>query len=579
MATGVSKRLTDALPGAAQNQVVKRQPAPAATPKLMGDPARSLSAPSFAGYAGDTGPKPGPGYSSAVSGLRGGLGGGQPQTVADTLTQPRSRANTTLDRLQGMTEADPYKFTAPQAFSYDQNTDPAYQAALASARANIDQSQKDTNAQLRATGQGKSSYSETVANQIGAKEMARVSTDVLPELISQAFTRYQDQENRKTSNEINNYGAQQDQTANLAGLFDRQNIQDFSNPLAEGQLTGNYQSNEARQYMDAILGLKQQAEAPGVTPEARAGFSKQADAYRAALQSLGVNPAGFGADVTGQAAAGNVAGAGVRTLGGLAEDRASKMGNFDAYLGVVDRSGNFGAGPSNTYSSLIKNANAGGQTLGGLNSQLNTTATLAGLTGFMPDGTPTNATQQQQLGNLWQLASITGAIPDQLAQLYGLPKGMPTAQAFQWAAGFNQNQEQFYAGFGLDQDAADRQWAELDYNMANPKSSSSASNYAGLTPGQLLSSLRTNYTEPKVPKLDKDGLPVFDGNGDPVETGGGITTDANKRYQLFLDVLDSGLEGGSAAEDQLLISLGMTKAEIKKMEDRAAKENSINPKG
>lgn len=264
----------------------------------------------------------------------------QNSVSAPAVTQPVSRANQTVDRIGQLANANPFQYKAPEAFSYDQNSDPAYQAALASARANISQQQGDTNARLRAGGQGKSSYSESVANQIGAKEMGRVSTDVLPQLISQAYQRYSDQASRDLQVQQANYGAQQDQISNLGNLYGLQNQQDFQNPMAEAQLTGNYLSGEARQYIEAINSLKAQAETAGITKEARAGLSQQADAYRAALQGLGVDPSLFGANVNAATARGNLNQAGVSTMAKQAQDysQAADQRNYDRSVLESDRS-------------------------------------------------------------------------------------------------------------------------------------------------------------------------------------------------------------------------------------------------
>ncbi|MEK8128348.1 hypothetical protein WMW72_10580 [Paenibacillus filicis] len=146
--------------------------------------------------------------------------------------------NQTSDQIRQAAQAAARQFKAPEPFKYDQNSDPAYQAALNTARANITQQQADTNARLRAGGQGKSSYSETVANQIGAKEMARVSDTVLPQLINQAYQRYQDSANRDLALQQANYGAEQDRIANLAKSYAQQfgqYQQQFDNDRAIGR--------------------------------------------------------------------------------------------------------------------------------------------------------------------------------------------------------------------------------------------------------------------------------------------------------------------------------------------------------
>lgn len=75
----------------------------------------------------------------------------------------------------------------------------------------------------------------------------------------------------------------------------------------------------------------------------------------------------------------------------------------------------------------------GQQTLAGKNQSLNETQVMAQLTGFMSDGKggfmPTNQKQQQDLQNEWVASEQTGVISDNLAKMYGLPKGSPTQAA------------------------------------------------------------------------------------------------------------------------------------------------------
>jgi hypothetical protein len=247
--------------------------------------------------------KPDDAYTSALSTFR----NQQTPAAAQPVT---SRTNQTLNSLSNLANATPYQFTSAQPFSYNKDTDPAYQAALSSARSNIAQGQADTNAKLRASGQGKSSYSESVANQISAKEMGRVSTDVLPQLIEQAYSRYADQSNRDLQTQQLNYGAQQNQLASLANLYGLQNQQDFQNPLAESQVTGKYLSGDASNAIQQLLGLKQTAE----SGSNGASYTGQGDALRGYLQSLGIDISGLGADISYADAVKNAANLGSNTL-------------------------------------------------------------------------------------------------------------------------------------------------------------------------------------------------------------------------------------------------------------------------
>lgn len=274
-------------------------------------------------------------YAPAVNAVKNSVTQQQP-TQAQPTIQPTSRANQTIDTVGGLVNQSPFQYKAPDAFKYDMHTDPAYQAALASAQQNITQQQADTNARLRAGGQGKSSYSESVANQIGVKEMGRVSTEVLPQLISQAYQRYADNANRDLQIQNANYGAQQDQISNLARVYALQDQQDFQNPMAEAQLTGQYLPGEARGYINAINALKGQAEASGTSREQMLDYRNQADAYRAALQGLGVDPSLFGANVNQSTSMQNMNRAGTQTLAAQNQNFNQGMANKQFDRGVVE---------------------------------------------------------------------------------------------------------------------------------------------------------------------------------------------------------------------------------------------------
>ena len=237
-------------------------------------------------------------YTGAMAGsATGGVG---------TIEKPVTRANQTINQ---------YEQAINTPFQYNAESDPAYQAALATARQNIQQQQGDTGAYLRAGGQGKSSYSESVANQIGAKEMGRVSTEVLPQLISQAYMR------------------EQDRLTNMQRLYSMQNEQDFTNRVTEAGLTGNYMPEEAEQYINALIGYKADTEAnwSTMTPEQQRATRQEGDRVRAILQGFGIDPSLFGADVTSQTAQGNSNRAAVRTLEGqrLDLDRSVDERNFN----------------------------------------------------------------------------------------------------------------------------------------------------------------------------------------------------------------------------------------------------------
>lgn len=257
-------------------------------------------------------------------------------------------------------------------FSYDANSDPAYQAAVKQAQNELQVNQKNTNAQLRATGQGKSSYSETVANQLANQTTENIANNILPQYAQQAYSQYQDN------------------IANQGNLYNLQYQQDVTTPMNEAQLTGNYLPQTAKAAIERIMANKVKAEAPGITAAQRMVLSQQADSDRAILKANGIDETAYGANVNSSKI--NTSPSGVRTLAGQQQDIAAQE------------------------------------------SQFNQGITNAQLTGVMPDGkTKTTAEQQRELTNLWTIADQTGTIPDTLASMYGLPNGTQTLAAKQFA--------------------------------------------------------------------------------------------------------------------------------------------------
>ncbi|MVP00342.1 hypothetical protein [Paenibacillus lutrae] len=151
--------------------------------------------------------------------------------------------NNALQQWVDIARQKPTQVTAPKPFSYDQNTDPYYQNALRQARTNIATEQNNTMAKLRGSGQGNSSLSETLSHQIANKQMERVDTQILPQLIDQAYTRNQDQ--NKWDFDINkeNYNRDNEYKSALASVLSTYNNlgqQEFQNNIAESALTGKY---------------------------------------------------------------------------------------------------------------------------------------------------------------------------------------------------------------------------------------------------------------------------------------------------------------------------------------------------
>lgn len=69
----------------------------------------------------------------------------------------------------------------------------------------------------------------------------------------------------------------------------------FENGITEGQLTGNYVSDQARGLIDTLLGAKQVAENPSSTDAQRKEAHETANGVRQQLASMGIDPSGLGA--------------------------------------------------------------------------------------------------------------------------------------------------------------------------------------------------------------------------------------------------------------------------------------------
>jgi hypothetical protein len=347
-------------------------------------------------------------------------------------------------------------------FSYDPNSDPAYQAALKRAQANIEQGNAAVQAELNRRGLLNSTITSDRMGEISANELGRVETDVLPSLMQQAYNQY-----------LNNLNQQQQQysnIANLAQLYLNEDQRAIDNTNTRAGLTGYLPGGEqAQSLVNQLLSLKQQAETPGITAAERTRLSNQADGIRAMLAQMGVDASQYGANVN-YATASQVAPT-IRTLAGQQLDMQRQGQAFD----------------------------------------------------------------QQFAQEQFAYQKARDAISDQ-----------------RWKAEFDENVRQFGLNYALNrlqesnqqayrqaqlalaQDDNSRAWAQLDYQMSQPASTS-----GGLTANQVLQSIQSLYRDPDTGK---------------------ITTDSGQREQMFLNVVDSGLSDQET--NQILSALGFSKSEI-----------------
>lgn len=173
-------------------------------------------------------------WSDQVNTAIGGIGNNIASNRTDQL-------NKTTDSIGQKVNSTPFEFkqtTAP--FQYNADSDPAYQAALRQAQRNTQTAAGNTAAAMNSRGIMDSTITADRTGQQAQQEYGRVSDTILPQLMQQAYTKYQDQNNNDYRNQLANYQSGQDQLKNLtgyAGTLSNQNQQDFTNNLATNQDT------------------------------------------------------------------------------------------------------------------------------------------------------------------------------------------------------------------------------------------------------------------------------------------------------------------------------------------------------
>lgn len=455
-----------------------------------------------------------------------------PTTAQNNFAVPGSRTEATLGKIDNfINNQSQFQFNRPDAFSYDQNTDPAYQAQLAEAKKNVMNQQADTNAGLRATGQGKSSWSETVANNLGNSAMESIANNLVPQLMQQAYQRYNDDANRDLQVQQMNYGVGQDAIGNLTNQYGIQNQEYFQNPLQEAQVTGNYLPTEARDAINNLLSLKEQAETKGITAEDRSALSKQADFIRNQLTGMGIDASQYGANVSRSSAA--QVNPGIRTLAGQQVDLGNRQANLAAAGMYMDASGRI-ITPQNDWTGLARQA-----------ANPNAPLSLAG---------QNQAFNQQQVG-------VDNAFR---AEQFAYAKARDAVADSQWGAAFQQNVTEFglsyalqqlqqqddslykQAMLGISQDENSRAWLGLQNTQP--------AEYSGMNANQVLSAVQSQYMadgafKPDYYTTNKDGKQVLND---------GV------KEQIYQQIASYGLPIGQ--DDQVMLSMGLTKKEIQEFD-------------
>ncbi|MEK3674602.1 hypothetical protein [Paenibacillus sp. FSL R10-2771] len=436
--------------------------------------------------------------------------------TAATTSSPKSNAQQGSDYMSQMAAIAQRQATP---FSYDPNSDPAYQAALTRAKANIADGTAQTEAELNRRGLLNSTITSDRSAEIGAQEMGNVETTVLPQLMQQAYQKY-----------IDNLNQQQQQFSNLgtvANSYLGEDQRAIDNTNTTAGLTGNLPGGEqAQQLYSQLLNLKQQAEAKGITAADRSKLSNQADGIRAMLSTMGVDISKLGAN-TNSVTAGQITPT-IRTLAGQNQDLAAQNQTFNQatqtrQLDTADKQ--YGeqfeyqkARDAITDQQWKKSFDEDYRRYGldyALQEQQNRiSAQNANTSQASASSSITGNTFNRYL-DIWK---ATGTAPSGL-EAYGVEAGSP------WYEGAQSIEE------------------------------------GGLTINQVVDNIKSIYQEPIVKK-------ELDTWGKMIETDTGktkITSDPTQRKKMFDNVVDSGL--GNNETLQALNSLGFTKAEIQKFYD------------
>ncbi|WP_211749930.1 hypothetical protein [Paenibacillus sp. Marseille-Q4541] len=400
-------------------------------------------------------------------------------------------------------------------FSYDPNADPAYQAALKRAQANIQSGNAAAQAEMNRRGILNSTITSDRMGEISSQEMGRVETDVLPSLMQQAYQQY-----------VNQQQYDQQQIANLANsaqMYLSEDQRGIDNDFATADRTG-YMSMpaEAQSAINSILSLKQQAETKGISAADKAKLSAQADGYRAQLLAMGIDPSAYASSVSSK----NISPTqGARTLAGQQLDLANKQANLDSALQYSNLTGRLMT-PQSDWSGYARQAANG-----------NAPLTMAG--------------QQQQFDQGQQAWNNNFAL-----EQYAYQKARDAITDTQWKAQFDENVRQYGLDYGLaklrednqvayqnatlalSEDDNLRQWTTLDFDMSQANGGT-APEYNGMNANQVLSAMQSQFADPESKK---------------------IPTDSATKEKIYQQVASYGLPVGS--DDQVMLSLGLTTKDI-----------------
>lgn len=156
-----------------------------------------------------------------------------PATATTPTQQPNNYQSNVADIISSLQQRANQQ---PEPFQYNQYQDPNYQNAMQMARRNAQQGSNMNMAEMNRRGILNSTITSDRGERIQQQELGRVTSEVLPQLIDQAYQRY-----------MNDQAMQQQQFQNLAGLADQMQGYDqqaWQNRFNYGQAIGQFNNGQ-----------------------------------------------------------------------------------------------------------------------------------------------------------------------------------------------------------------------------------------------------------------------------------------------------------------------------------------------
>lgn len=451
-------------------------------------------------------------------------------------------------------------------------TTPEYAAYAAQSDRRAQQGIRAAQESFGGSGFGRSTALGERAQGIQNGETEYLETQVIPAILAAEQQRRQ-QQYSNVANLLNPLASQQQFQAaedqqRLSNLYnalsyytnEQQRAQD--NSRADASITGYYQTPEQAELYNTLIGLKNQAEAPGIGKDQRNALSAQADQVRARLQALGVDISGLGAGST--AAAASTANP-FRTLQGQQLDQQTKQANLAAAIDVANLTGRV-VNPQSDYTGLFRQA-------ANPNAPLTYNAHQDAIRNAQTDRSLTETERANRAGEQYNNDRLAFEVDSWTQEFANAKYEFGEELAIKKMAQIldrDQLEEVIrsnLANEGMDQQQIDQRWAEIDAGLSG---SGDGAKYDGLSQSQIIDTIKEQFSR---------DTPVYDKYGDQTGTERKYpqNKDAATKEAIYQSVLAYGLP--DAQEAQTLLALGLTQQDIADLDKKYADASSSVPSG